>query len=333
MNVSIIIPTYNRAKLIGVTIQSFLEQNYPKENYEIIVVNNNSIDNTEEVIKQFVNNSIGVKLHYIFEPRQGVHYARNTAAKMAKFELLYFTDDDMIADKELLSEILKPFQFDSKVAVATGKVLPKWEDKPPKWILKHCNNYLLSLLSPDYDFIVADSISYLYSCHQTIRRDVFFQVEGFNPEYTKGKYMGDGESGLNIKVRKLGYKFGYNGKSVIFHIIPKTRFSQAYLNKRFENNGRAHAYSSFKERITIFNLVMRMGKNLIYRLPLDISITMIKPILKRDFSLYRFLIGRLYYWFGNMEFNFNLLMKSDFRKFVLKNDWLSNDKEFDTIKL
>ncbi|MCX6325043.1 MAG: glycosyltransferase [Bacteroidia bacterium] len=337
MKVSIIIPTYNRGKYIGITLQSFLELNYPKNRYEIIVVNNNSTDNTEEVIQQYINNSFGVKLHYLFEPRQGVHYARNTAARMAKFELLYFTDDDMIADTELLNEIIKPFQFDSKVADVTGKVLPKWEEEPPKWILKHCNNYLLSLLNPDYDFIIADSIRFLYSCHQAIRREVFFQVEGFNPEYTKGKYMGDGETGLNIKVRKLGYKFGYNGKSVIFHIIPKSRCSQAYLNRRFENNGRAHAYTSFRERGSIFYLVMSICKNLICRFPMDIIITIIKPIFKKDFSLYlslyRLLIGRLYYLYGNMAFNFNLLTKSNFRKFVLKNDWLSYDKEFDAIKL
>jgi glucosyl-dolichyl phosphate glucuronosyltransferase len=336
MKISIIIPTYNRGKYIGITIKSFLELNYPKEDYEIIVVNNNSSDNTAKVIKQYINNEDGVKLHYIFEPRQGVHYARNTAAKFAQNELLYFTDDDMIADRELLNELVKPFYVDNLVADVTGKVLPKWEEKPPKWILKQCNNYLLSLLTPKYDFLVADSISYLYSCHQAIRKDVFFEVEGFNPEYTKGKYMGDGETGLNIKVANKGYKFGYNGKSVIYHMIPKTRCTQRYLNRRFENNGRAHAYTSFRKHGTISHLLFQIPLNLILGFPKDIFLTMLIPILRKDlslyFTLYHILIGRLFCLYGNMAFNFNLLTKSNFRKFALKNDWLSNDKEFDLIK-
>jgi glucosyl-dolichyl phosphate glucuronosyltransferase len=333
MKISIIIPTYNRGNLIGITIKSFLEQNYPKDNYEILVVNNNSTDNSQDIIKEFIDNSYGVKVHYLFEKRQGVHYARNTAAKAANFELLYFTDDDMIADCELLNEIIKPFLLDSRVAVATGKVLPKWEETPPQWILKHCNNYLLSLLSPDYDFLISDSIGFLYSCHQAIKRDVFYQVEGFNPEYTHGKYLGDGETGLNLKVKKQGCKFGFNGKSLIYHIIPGSRLSQKYLNKRFLNNGRAHAYTSFKENPSVFYLVMRIGKNLLLRCPRDILTSLLYPLVRLDKSLYRIFIGKIYYWIGNISFSLNIYRKSNFRKFVLKNDWLTNDTEFDNIAL
>jgi glycosyltransferase involved in cell wall biosynthesis len=311
--------------------------NYPKENYEIIVANNNSTDNTEEIVLKYVNNPEGVKLSYVFEPRQGVHYARNTAAKIARFELLYYTDDDMIADKELLNEIVKPFQIDARVADVTGRVLPKWEVDPPKWILKHCNNYLLSLLSPKYDFLVADSINYLYSCHQAIRKDVFFEAEGFNPEYTKGKYMGDGETGLNLKIQKLGYKFGYNGKSIIYHIIPGTRLTQSYLNKRMENNGRAHAFTDFRKKGSVSFLILNIFKSFFINFPIEIAITLTTPLLKRDLSLYlsiyRLLFARLFGLYGNMAYNFDLLFKSNYRKYALKKDWLSNDSEFDNIKL
>jgi len=333
MKVSIIIPTFNRGKYIGITIQSFLELNYPKENFEIIVANNNSTDNTEEVINQYINNSFGVKLHYVFETRQGVHYARNTAARMAKFELLYFTDDDMIADNELLNEIVKPFQFDNRVAITTGKVLPKWEEKPPKWILKHCNNHLLSLLNPNYDFVIARRLDYLYSCHLAIKKSVFFEVEGFNPEYTKNKYMGDGETGLNIKTKDLGYKFGFNGQSLIYHIIPKSRFTQKYLNNRLANAGRAHSYSAFKAIPNKIYLLKRIAKNLLFHLPFEIVKSLLKPIAVRDFSLYRFFIATFYYYFGSISFEIEILINPRLKKFVLKQDWLTNDTEFDSIKV
>lgn len=177
MNISIIIPSFNRAKYIGITIESFLNQLYTEGEYEIIIVDNNSTDNTREIIHQYENKNKKIKVTYLFEKRQGVHYARNTGAKHAVYELLYFTDDDMIADKYLLKEIVKPFYFNPDVGTATGRVLPKREVEPPKRILKHCNNYLLSLLDPPEEFLITKKINYLYSCHQAIRKDIFFKAE------------------------------------------------------------------------------------------------------------------------------------------------------------
>ena len=92
--VSIIIPTYNRAKILGLTIESCVNQTYPIDLFEIIVADNNSSDDTKEVVKEWQTKS-DVPIKYIFEPRQGAHFARNTAAKHSSGEILYFTDDDM----------------------------------------------------------------------------------------------------------------------------------------------------------------------------------------------------------------------------------------------
>ena len=88
--VSVIIPSFNRANTVGITLDSFIYQNYPKEMYEIIVVDNNSTDNTKSVIKSYCDNNRNIDIKYLFESRQGVHYARNSAAKHAKYEILYY---------------------------------------------------------------------------------------------------------------------------------------------------------------------------------------------------------------------------------------------------
>src|ERR1700675_1618753 len=125
--VSIIVPTYNRANSLGLTLESLINQSYKKHNYEIIVVDNNSTDDTRKLIEEWQKKSVAPPIKYLFEPRQGVHYARNAAFKHAKGEILYYTDDDMIADADLLKEIVKPFGYNSKTASVTGRVLPKWE--------------------------------------------------------------------------------------------------------------------------------------------------------------------------------------------------------------
>jgi glycosyltransferase involved in cell wall biosynthesis len=85
---SIIIPTYNRAHLIGNTIQSVLSQSYP--HFEIIVVDDGSTDNTEDVIASFDS----PKIRYIKIKNSERGYARNYGAKQAKGEWLYFLDSD-----------------------------------------------------------------------------------------------------------------------------------------------------------------------------------------------------------------------------------------------
>ncbi len=125
MNISVIIPTYNRSKMLEITIESFIAQNFPKDQYEIIISNNNSTDNTAEIIQKYLSSNSGVKIMQHFEKRQGVHYARNSAAKVSNGKILYFTDDDMVADPNLLKEIVKPFKYDDKIVCISGIVLPK----------------------------------------------------------------------------------------------------------------------------------------------------------------------------------------------------------------
>ena len=134
--ISIIIPTFNRAKILDITLESCVNQSYPKDLFEIIVVDNNSNDDTKKVVENWKDRS-EVSVKYTFEKKQGAHIARNSAAKLSESEILYFTDDDMIADKDLLINIVKPFDLDYNVAIVGGKVLPKWEFDPPEWLLKN----------------------------------------------------------------------------------------------------------------------------------------------------------------------------------------------------
>src|SRR6185436_1712882 len=132
--------------------------------FEIIVVDNNSTDDTKRVVKNYIKHLPQVTMHYVLEPRLGLHYGRNAGAKVSKFDILYFTDDDVIADPQVLSEISRPFLIDPAVATATGRVLPKWEKEPPRWVQRLMNNSFLSLMDPSEDLIIAKSINYLYGC-------------------------------------------------------------------------------------------------------------------------------------------------------------------------
>ena len=325
MNISIIIPTYNRSFHISKTIDSFINQNYKLGIFEIIIIDNNSNDNTQSVIEAYIKeNKSNIHITYLSELRQGVHYARNTAVKSAKFELLYFTDDDMLADENLLSEIIKPFLFDKMVATTTGKVLPVWEKTPPNWILKHFSNQYLSLLDTPDEFLITKKISFLYSCHQAIKKEVLIECEGYNPEYVKDRYLGDGETGLNNKVKNRGYKFGFNASSIIYHLIPANRTTQKYINRRFSNGAAAHCYAEFRLTKSISNVIKGTLINLLFHFPYSIINYSFKALIKRDLGLLHFIPAQFSYHIQRLKYNFKIIFYRSFRKFVLKSDWLSN---------
>ncbi|ARV61255.1 hypothetical protein BZZ01_23925 [Nostocales cyanobacterium HT-58-2] len=320
MKLSVIIPTYNRVQTLQLTIESFLNQSYDSNLYEIIICDNNSKDFTQDLVNKYITQYPN-RIKYIKESRQGVHFARNSAAKIANGEVLYFTDDDMIADKNLLVEIVKVFKFDPKVASVTGRVLPKWEVNPPAWILKLCYNSLLSLNDPSEDFIISPYDCNVYSCHQAILRDVFFKSGGFNPENTAGEWIGDGETGLNIKIKDLGYKFGYNGYSKTYHIIPPQRMTQSYLNKRIANQGNCDSYTEYRKyNYSRFFLCKKIlfyfSKLIILDIKCLINIFQGKVV-------WRIKHAYIFYYLNRIKYDYRLIVDKSWRELVLKSDWLS----------
>ncbi|WP_316824802.1 glycosyltransferase [Pedobacter miscanthi] len=320
--ISVIIPTYNRSNLISITLESFARQNYPNECFEIIVMNNNSTDNTARIVKELMVKYPIIK--YYEEPRQGVHYARNSAVKYAKSEILYYTDDDMIADPELLATLVKTFDLDPNIAVVGGKVLPNWEVPPPEWVLKYCVNTFLSLNPDDTDLIISDKMINVFSCHEAIKREAFLKSGGFNPENTKGTWIGDGETGLSIKILKLGYKQAYNGSSIIYHIIPKSRMTQSYLNKRLANHGNCDSYTIYKatngmKKSELLKNIARNAKNLINKC----LATVWYMLNFRD--KWRLSLAQSFYHRNRILYDIKLFYSPGLRKLVLKNNWFDND--------
>lgn len=322
--ISVIIPTYNRSNMIGITIDSFIRQNYPKDKFEIIICDNNSTDNTKEIILGLVQQS-DVPIIYIFEKRQGVHYARNTAFNYSKGEILYYTDDDMIADADLLKEIIKPFSYDPRVASVTGRVLPQWEQEPPQWILDYCFNGLLSLQNRQEYLIISPYDCGVYSCHQAMRREAFSKSGGFNPENTAGEWIGDGETGLNIKIKELGYWFGFIGSSVTYHMIPAHRMTQVYLNKRLANQGNCDSYTDYRRHVyTQQQFILRIISHIRW-IGIHSLIYLVKIFLrKKSWRLNR---ARIEYYLNRIRYDRRLMIDENWRKLVLKRDWLNKSKD------
>ena len=319
--VSVVIPTYNRSGLLAKTVESFLQQTYPADRFEIIIVDNNSSDDTPAVIDELAEQSSQVR--GLTETRKGAHFARNSGGRAAKGEILYFTDDDMLADVRLLEKIVEPFLIGAKVGSASGRIIPSWETEPPVWVLEHCRNELLSLNDLGVATIISDTDPGVFSCHQAVLREAFFLAGGFNPDTNAGELVGDNETGLNIKIRDLGYRFAYVGGSVIRHVIPESRMSQRYLNSRFADQGFCDSYTVYRKTIPgAARLSLAMLRNAAMVLPNSVAAGVRAATGN---SAWRLNFARLFYLRNRVVYDFRLFRSEQWRRFALRNDWLTDD--------
>ena len=284
-------------------------------------MDNNSADDTPAVMEELVARSSQVLV--LTEMRKGAHFARNTGGRAAKGEILYFTDDDMLADKRLLEKIVEPFSIGAGVGSASGRIIPAWETEPPVWVLEHCRNELLSLNDLGVATIISDTDPGVFSCHQAVSREAFFLAGGFNPDTNAGELVGDNETGLNIKIRDLGYRFAYVGQSVIRHVIPESRMSQRYLNSRFADQGFCDSYTAYRRRVPgAARLSLAMLRNAAMILPHSVAAGVRAATGN---SSWRLNVARLFYLRNRVVYDFRLVRSRRWRRFALRSDWLTDD--------
>lgn len=121
IKVSIIVPAYNAQKTIQRCISSLSSLDFPKDQYEIIVVDNNSTDKTAEIIKSFSH------VKYFKETTQGRSYTRNTGARNARGHIVAFIDSDVFLDAGWLKHLYAKFEKES-IGGGQGRVIPSDDD-------------------------------------------------------------------------------------------------------------------------------------------------------------------------------------------------------------
>jgi glycosyltransferase involved in cell wall biosynthesis len=133
MDISVILPTYNRASSLQVMLDSFAKLHLPPGlSWELLLVDNNSSDTTASVIQQFIQ-GFGDQIRYVFEGRQGRSHALNAGIAEAKGDVIAFTDDDVVLDAGWLTNLYGAFADPSASAVA-GRILPLWNHPKPDWL-------------------------------------------------------------------------------------------------------------------------------------------------------------------------------------------------------
>jgi len=252
VDVSVIIPTLNRSELLLKTLYSLSMLDYPKDKFEIIVVDNNSTDETEIVTKKFIENNNKLNVSYYLDTTPGMLSGRHKGADVAKGEVLTFIDDDVKVSVTWMAAIMDAFRKYEDVDLVTGPCLPEYEVPPPNWLKEFwtpayqgriCGWLSLMDLGDKEIFI---SPTYVWGLNYSIRKKTLYHLGGFHPDCVPPnfqQFQGDGETGLSHKAIKLAYKALYNPNVKLHHYINKERLTIPYFEKRAYYQGVANSYT------------------------------------------------------------------------------------------
>lgn len=320
LKISVIIPTYNRAHILPMAIESLLNQEFEKSDFEIIIVDNNSKDNTKEVVEKYIKGNPNFSIRYVFEPRQGLVYARHAGAKNAKFEILSFTDDDGILSSIWLKEINRVFEMDEQIVAVAGKITIHWDGKPPDWVIPY--EPLLGKLDYGNEIRIEKKLS-INGGNFSIKKDVLFKLGGFNPDQIGEWLIGDGEVGLVNKLHMADYLMGWAPDALMKHYqVVKKNATLKDIKRRYINNGRCVPYRIYAiEKRGIIGLVKNLFSALIKMIIWVIYFT-ISLITMDKTRAYRAIFE---YAYNSCQFPYTLRIFADkkFRKELLKTDWIN----------
>src|SRR5262245_22029298 len=98
LKVTVAILTYNRAEVLRQTLTTIADQDFPRDYYEVLVVDNNSRDRTRDVVAEFASQPLAPR--YILETNQGLDHARNRAIAESRGEIIVFADDDILVPRQ-----------------------------------------------------------------------------------------------------------------------------------------------------------------------------------------------------------------------------------------
>ena len=238
--ISIVICTYNRADYIFDALESLRNQTISKEVFEVIIVNNNSTDNTETICKNYIKKYADHQFYYLNEPLQGSSFARNTGASIAKSPLLCFMDDDAVANTDYLEKIVLFFETHSTAGGLGGRIVPKYIPAEPKW-MSHFVSSLVGNFNYNKQVVAFAANKYPLESNMVVKKVDFDTIKGFNTALpgVKGTLRIGGEGkDFFLRLKALGRTIFYDPSVIVQHVVETAKLTREYMYRVASGIGR-----------------------------------------------------------------------------------------------
>ncbi|MCL2246816.1 MAG: glycosyltransferase [Lentimicrobiaceae bacterium] len=231
--ISVIICTYNRDKYIYQALQCLAQNVFSTEFYEIILINNNSTDQTEAQCQTFQQEYSHVTFRYFIETNQGLSHARNRGIVEAQGDILVFLDDDSFVKPDYLQNLDHYQKEYPDMAAFGGEISPLFETgTTPAWISKW-NYSWVSAINLGDDVTLFTKNRYPIGANMGFKKEYFEKHGVFNTVLGRSKknMMAGEEKDIFNRADKQTEKIYYLPLLKVKHVIPENRTTTAYIKK------------------------------------------------------------------------------------------------------
>lgn len=236
--VTVAILTYNRADFLQQTLEGIGQQEFPRDHFEVLVVDNNSTDRTRAVVAALAAQRPAPR--YVLETKQGLDHARNRAIQEARGNLIVFADDDILVKPNWLAQLVVPLLADHarRIGAIGGEVIPVFPDGLPPWVAEW---HAPLAFRPDTGPL--DAKHSPMGANLAVPRWVFEQVGPFSTalDRTGKNLFGGGDAELIRRVRAAGLEVWFAPDAAVKHQMPASRTTFRYAAR--------HAFDSARSRV------------------------------------------------------------------------------------
>lgn len=202
MKASIIIPAYNAERTIAATVRSCMAQDFPDNEYEIIVVDDGSTDATAREVRD-------LPVRYIAQENAGAAAARNTGIRSSEGIYTVFIDSDCVLAEDVLSKLVQALKQDAQIGVVGGIYAPATDE-----------SLFVSAIYEEIRYRHMRSpkqVEHIGSFCMATRKEILEEVDGFNPGSERTE-----DTEISYEIARQGYRLELRKDVVVVHDHPRT---------------------------------------------------------------------------------------------------------------
>ncbi|MDH5722388.1 MAG: glycosyltransferase [Alphaproteobacteria bacterium] len=241
-DITVICATYNRAQSLKRMLDALVRQNYNRLKWKLIVVDNNSTDHTQEVLKSYLDK---LPLQILFEPKQGKSQAVNQAFGHLEGWLVVTIDDDIEPFDDWLEQMVRVAKEKPEYDIFCGYIEPFWEVQPPEWVLKWPHHGIVFAVNPELEegeippvWVTGGNAAY----RRKAMEGLSYGGGELGPSAGNQKFPMGEDVAFSLKIVNRGGKAYYTKDTKVRHCIPSERIEEAWILGRAERYGRGTPY-------------------------------------------------------------------------------------------
>lgn len=239
VRLSLVIATFNRSASLLTLLESVVAQTTPRSEWECVVVNNNSTDDTAARFADFAARHPEYNIRMVEETNQGLSYARNRGIRESEGEYVAIVDDDERIAPDFIAAYIRLFDSKPEAQAAGGPIVAEYPTGRPRWMSRYTERPIANTMHFGDEVCEFPRGRVPGGGNMAIRRSAVRRYGVFDTSlgYVGESLVGGEESDLFERLQIAEAKYYYVPEAVMYHIIPAEKLTIDYLRRLSYNVG------------------------------------------------------------------------------------------------